>query len=49
MESCNEGKAADFFMKYIKIKKDKNSEFVSSVSETSEKIIYTLQELQMKV
>ena len=38
MEACNEGKTAEFFMKYIKVnKKDKNAEFIYNVSEDSEK------------
>ena len=52
MEACNEGRVADFFMKYLNVninKKDKNAEFILGVSNTSEKIIYKLQELQMRM
>lgn len=52
MEACNEGRTADFFMKYLNVninKKDKNAEFILGVSNTSEKIIYKLQELQMRM
>lgn len=49
MESCNEAKVDDFFMKYTNInKKDKNSSFVAKVSEAAEKIVLRLQELQMR-
>ena len=50
MEACNEGKVSDYFIKYRNVgKKDKNAPFVVSVSETAQKIIYKLQELQMKI
>ena len=49
METCNEAKVDDFFMKYTNInKKDKNSSFVAKVSEAAEKIVLRLQELQMR-
>jgi len=48
METCNEAKVDDFFMKYTNInKKDKNSSFVAKVSEAADKIILKLQEIQM--
>lgn len=52
MEACNEAKVTDFFIKYSnlgKIKKDKNTLFVYSVSQTTDRIISHLQELQMKM
>lgn len=49
-EACNEGKVADFFIKFRKLdSKDKNGLFISSVKEISENIIYRLQELQMRM
>lgn len=49
-EACNEGKVAEFFIKFRKINpKDKNALFLEEVKNTSEKIIYKLQELQMRM
>lgn len=50
-EACNEGKAADYFIKYNKIMDitDRNAIFVMEVRRTSERIIYKLQELQLKL
>lgn len=49
-EACNEGKVADFFIKFRKLdSKDKNGLFINSVREISENIIYRLQELQMRM
>lgn len=49
-EACNEGKVADYFIKFRRINpKDKNALFINSVKESAEKIIYTLQELQMRM
>ena len=49
-EACNEGEVADFFIKYRKINpKDKNALFLEEVKKTAEKIIYKLQELQMRM
>lgn len=49
-EACNEGKVADYFIKFRKINpKDKNALFINSVKESAEKIIYALQELQMRM
>lgn len=49
-EACNEGKVADFFIKFRKVdSKDQNGLFMSSVREISENIIYRLQELQMRM
>ena len=48
-ESCNEGKIADFFLRFRKISDtDRNAIFINEVKKTSEKIIYKLQELQMR-
>ena len=48
-ESCNEGKTADYFLRYRKMDpNDRNSEFISEVSNTCDRIIYKLQELQMR-
>lgn len=49
-EACNEGKVADFFIKFRKLdSKDQNGLFMSYVKEISENIIYRLQELQMRM
>ena len=49
-EACNEGKVADFFIKFRKINsKDKNALFLEEVKKISGKIIYKLQELQMRM
>ena len=49
-EACNEGAVADFFIKFRKINpKDKNALFLEEVKKTAEKIIYKLQELQMRM
>ncbi len=49
-EACNEGEVADFFIKLRKINpKDKNAEFIEQVKKTAERIIYKLQELQMRM
>lgn len=49
-EACNEGKVADYFIKFRRINsKDKNALFINSVKDTAERIIYTLQELQMRM
>ena len=49
-EACNEGTVADFFIKFRKINpKDKNAAFIQEVKNTTDKIIYKLQELQMKM
>lgn len=49
-EACNEGEVADFFIKFRKINpKDKNALFLQEVKKTAEKIIYKLQELQMRM
>jgi len=48
-ESANEGTVPDFFFKYRKIDpNDRNAMFISEVQRISEKILYKLQELQMK-
>lgn len=49
-EACNEGEVADFFIKFRKINpKDKNALFLEDVKKTAERIIYKLQELQMRM
>lgn len=49
-EACNEGKVADFFIKFRRInEKDRNAIFISDVRQTAEKIISRLQELQMRM
>lgn len=49
-EATNEGKVADFFIKFRKMNtKDENSLFVEEVKKTADKIIYKLQELQMRM
>lgn len=49
-EACSEGKVADFFIKFRKMNtKDINASFMNYVKEISEKIIYRLQELQMRM
>ena len=50
MESSNEGKIADFFIKFRKLKdKDKNAIFVDDVKNTSEKMLERLKEAQMRM
>lgn len=49
-EACNEGTVDDFFIKFRKINpKDKNARFIEEVKNTAERIIYKLQELQMRM
>ncbi len=49
-EACNEGKVADFFIKFRKInEKDRNAVFISNVRQAAEKIVSRLQELQMRM
>ena len=50
-EACNEGKAADYFIKFNKIMDatDRNAAFIFEVKKTVERIIYRLQELQLKL
>lgn len=49
-EAANEENVADLFLKIRKVSgEDRNAKFVKEVQETSEKIIYKLQELQMKM
>lgn len=50
LEACNEGTVYDFFVKFRKINpKDINAVFIEEIKNTAEKIIYKLQELQMKM
>lgn len=49
-EACNEGKVADFFIRFRKINsKDKNAFFISGVTQSIEKIVSRLKELQMRM
>ncbi len=49
-EACGEGIVDDFFIKFRKINsKDDNGMFMAEVKNTAEKIIYKLQELQMRM
>ena len=49
-DACNEGKVADFFIKFRKInEKDRNAMFISEVRQVAEKMIARLQELQMRM
>ena len=49
-ESCNEGTVADYFLKFrIVNATDRNAEFIRDVQKTTEKIVYKLQELQMRM
>lgn len=49
-EACNEGEVADFFIKFRKVNsKDRNALFLEEVKRTAERIIYKLQELQMRM
>jgi len=49
-DACNEAEVADFFVKHIRMNsKDKNSLFLEEVKKVSERIIYKLQELQMRL
>lgn len=49
-EACNEGEVTDFFIKFRKINpKDKNYLFLEEIRKASERIIYKLQELQMRM
>lgn len=48
-EAANEGKVADFFLRFRKLEEnDRNALFTSEVKRASENILYRLQELQMK-
>ena len=49
-EACNEGTVADFFLRFKTINEsDRNAVFIKEVNKTTEKIIYKLQELQMRM
>ena len=49
-EACNEAEVADYFIKFRKMNtKDENAVFLEEVKKTAEKIIYKLQELQMRM
>ena len=50
-EACNEGKTADYFIKYNKIMdiSDSNAIFIMEVKRTVERIIYRLQEMQLRM
>lgn len=48
-EAASEEKVADLFLKIINVSEsDKNAKFIKQVKETVEKIIYKMQEVQMK-
>ncbi len=49
-EACNEGTVDDFFIKFRKINpKDRNAVFIEEVKNVADRIIYKLQELQMRM
>lgn len=49
-EACNEGKVADFFLRFRTIDdSDRNATFIREVRKVTEKIDYKLQELRMKM
>ena len=48
-ESCNEGEVANYFLKFARTNPDeRNANFVNEIKKACDKIIYKLQELQMK-
>ncbi len=48
-EAANEGKVTDFFFRFRKINEnDRNALFISEIKRVSEKIVYRLQEQQMR-
>lgn len=48
-EAANEGKVADFFLRFRKVdENDRNALFISEIQRASEKIFYKLQEQQMR-
>ena len=49
-EACNDGKVADFFLRYKTVDKtDRNAIFLKEVNKATEKIDYRIKELQMKM
>ena len=49
-EACNEGKVADYFIKYRKVNpKDKNAIFINEVERATEEIVERLKETQMRM
>lgn len=49
-EACNEGKVADFFLRFRTIdESDRNATFIREVRKVTERIDYKLQELRMKM
>lgn len=49
-EACNEGKVADFFLRFRTVDEtDRNAAFIKDVEKVTEKIDYKLQELRMKM
>ena len=49
-EAANEGKVADFFLRFRKIdENDRNAIFISEIKKVSSKILYKLQELKMRM
>ena len=48
-EAANEGNVAEFFLRFRKVDdQDRNAVFISEIQKTAAKIIYKLQELQMR-
>lgn len=49
-EACNEGKVADFFLRYRTIdESDRNASFIKEIKKVTENIDYKLQELKMQM
>lgn len=49
-EAANEGKVADFFLRYRNLDEgDRNALFISEVKRAADRIVYKIQELQMKM
>ena len=49
-EACNEGKVADFFLRFRTIdESDRNASFIKEVRKVTENSVYQLQELRMKM
>ena len=49
-EAANEGEVAEFFLRFMEVdESDRNAMFISEIKKISDKIIYKLQELQMKM
>ena len=49
-EACNDANVADFFLRFRLVDEtDRNAFFIKEVNKAAEKIVYKLQELQMKM